>query len=138
VPSRKRPKAAKPDVEDPVARFGALLRESAAREEAERQRLRRERDEAAVLARAEAERAAAQRDAQRELDRAIAELRRARERRSGVAAAESAWRAAKARVIEFETGAPPSWAAPPPAAADDYSDDDGDSDGASAPADGAS
>jgi hypothetical protein len=34
----------------------------------------------------------------------------ARRTHSGIDAADAAWRQAKARVIELETGAPPSWA----------------------------
>ena len=46
----------------------------------------------------------------RELEYAISCVREARRAGSGVAASDAAWRQAKFRVIELETGAPPEWA----------------------------
>lgn len=82
-----------------IAQFAAALRESEARERAEQERRRAQRSAAEQLEVARAE-----------LDRAIAEVRRARRTRSGLAEADATWRAAKAKVIELETGAPPDWA----------------------------
>ena len=98
-------------MQDPVARFAAGLRESAAREQAEQERRQRERRQARDAAQAAAERAAALDDARRALERAIDQARHARRVGSGVAASDAAWRDAKARVVELETGAPPPWAA---------------------------
>ena len=47
--------------------------------------------------------------ARRTLDRAIATAKSARASGKGVAEADAAWKQAKARVIELETGAPPAW-----------------------------
>ena len=109
VPRRRRPKSPK-KTQDPVAQFAAILRASAEREQAERDRLRLEQQEARDAELAAAEHAAALDGARRELEQAIGSVREARRAGSGVAAADEAWRHAKARVIELETGAPPEWA----------------------------
>jgi hypothetical protein len=87
-----------------------MLRESAERERAEAERIRLEREEASNAARAAAEHAAAIVAARRNLERAIEDARLARRTGSGIANADAAWRQAKARLIELETGAPPPWA----------------------------
>jgi hypothetical protein len=87
-----------------------MLRESAERERAETERVRLEREEASNAARAATDHAAAIVAARRELERAIVGVRAARRTRSGVDAADAAWRVAKARLIELETGEPPPWA----------------------------
>lgn len=51
-------------------------------------------------------------EAKAELQQAIDAVRRAKERGTGRVEADDAWKAAKARVIELESGAPPSWAKP--------------------------
>ena len=93
-----------------MSQFGLLLRESAERNAAAAHRAEQQRAEAKARRRAADEHVIAQREAQRELDRAIAAVRRAKTERRGEAEADAAWRAAKARVIELETGAPPEWA----------------------------
>ena len=90
--------------------FAAILRASAEREQAERDRLRLEQQAARDAEQAAAEHAAALDDARRELEHAIGGVREARRAGSGVAAADEAWRRAKAWLIELETGAPPEWA----------------------------
>lgn len=114
-----------------IAQFAAALRESEARERAEQERRRARKSAAEQLEVARVE-----------LDQAIEGVRRARRTRSGVAEADAAWRAAKARVIELETGATPEWAPPaeggsaqPDGQAGDLSQDEV---GAGAPDDGAS
>jgi hypothetical protein len=87
-----------------------MLRESSERERAESDRVRLEREEATNAARAATEHAAALVAARRDLERAIEDVRGARRTRSGVDAADAAWRVAKARLIELETGEPPPWA----------------------------
>lgn len=109
---------------DPVSQFGKLLRESAEREADVARRAEQQRNDAVARRRAADERAAALRDARRALDRAIEAVRRARSERRGEADADAAWRAAKARVIELETGVPPEWA--PAARAEGDDDDDAD------------
>ncbi len=69
-----------------------------------------ERATAEAAARAASEHAEALTAARRELERAIDGARVARRTRKGVDVADTAWRQAKARVIELETGVPPSWA----------------------------
>jgi hypothetical protein len=110
VPSRRRAKSPKSQPQDPVEQFAALLRESAERERAAQDRDRLERQRARELADAAAAHAAALDAARRNLETAIKDAREARRAGSGVAATDEAWRQAKARLIELETGAPPDWA----------------------------
>lgn len=110
VPSRRRPKSPKSGPQDAIERFATMLRESAERERAELERVRRERQQARDAAQAAAAHAAALDTARRELEQAIGTAREARRTGSGIAAADAAWRHAKARLIELETGAPPEWA----------------------------
>ena len=96
----------------------------------QRDKVRREKERAERVERdrVEGERRAkdtALNDAQRELARAIATVRRAKESGKGRAEADAAWKAAKARVIELETGVAPAWApvaAPADATADAAAD----------------
>ena len=69
-----------------------------------------ERADAKAAARAATDHAAALLAARRELERAIDGARASRRVGSGIDAADLAWRQAKARVIELETGLPPAWA----------------------------
>lgn len=100
-----------------MSQFGLMLRASAEREQAERERKAAAAREAAERAKAARAHDDALRQARRELERAIERVKAARDRRSGVVDADAAWRAAKARVIELETGAAPDWA--PPSGGDD-------------------
>jgi hypothetical protein len=111
VPSRRRAKTSSgaTAADDPIKRFASTLRASEERERAEQERAQREREEAENAARAAAEHAEALATARRDLERAIERARDARRAHSGVSAADAAWRQAKARVIELETGAPPDW-----------------------------
>ena len=86
-----------------------MLRQSAERDRAEHERRRLEQERVSEAAAVAAARAAALEAAHRDLERAIGDARDARRKRSGVAAADEAWRRAKARVIELETGSPPEW-----------------------------
>lgn len=122
MPARRRNRG-KPDqqvIDDPVSRFGVMLRESAERERAEQERKAQRKRDAAAEAKAARARADALLNAQRHLDQAIERVKAAKARRSGVAEADAEWRDAKAKVIELETGAAPEWA---PAAADEPTDD---------------
>jgi hypothetical protein len=110
VPSRRRPKPPKPEPQDPVEQFATLLRESAERERAAQDRHRLERQRARDAAASAAAHGVALDAARRELQDAISKAREARRTGSGVVAADEAWRQAKTRVIELETGAPPDWA----------------------------
>ncbi len=105
--------------------FAAALKETEARDKAQRDRDRQQRDAAAQKAAAEQAHAAELAQARRDLDRAIATVRSAKSNGRSTVEADLVWKAAKAKVIELETGAPPSWAPPVPAAehADEVSDD---------------
>ena len=72
--------------------------------------MRVEREDAVKAAHAAAEHAVALVAARRDLERAIEGVRIARRARSGVDVADAAWRGAKARLIQLETGELPSWA----------------------------
>jgi hypothetical protein len=127
VPSRRRrTPTVKHGPTDPVEQFAALLRESAERERAEQERVRaeQERVRAEEQRARDAELAAAQHaadiaTARVALDQAISDARAARRNGSDVQATDAAWRRAKARLIELETGAPPEWARPADRATDD-------------------
>lgn len=109
-----------------MSRFGVMLRESAERERAEKERKEQRKRDAAAEAKAARQRADSLLSAQRHLDRAIEDVKAARARRSGVAEADAAWRDAKARLIELETGAAPDWA--PAATGEEATDDTGTAD----------
>lgn len=103
VPTTSSPAAKSSSVDADLERFAAAVREDE----------QRKRDEA--RRRADAVEHQRQLDeANAELQRAIAGVRRAKERGTGRVEADEAWKAAKARVIELESGAPPSWAKPAP------------------------
>ncbi|SRR6266540_6864059 len=112
MPSRRRPKTPRIDNDDPVKRFAAAVRESEERDRAACERKQRERNEAEHAAQLAAARAAALEHAHRELELAIEASRQARRRGRGTADADAAWKLAKSRVIELETGTPPAWAPP--------------------------
>jgi len=115
MPSRRRPKAPATAPLSDVQRFAQAVRdhEEADRraQQAERDRQaeqeRKEREELEFAARLEAARAAHQ--------RAVEQVKAARRTGKGGAAADDAWKAAKADLIELETGRPPTWAKAPPA-----------------------
>lgn len=108
MPARKRHRK-QPTPTDPVARFGRGLIEQAEREAAERRRIQAERTEANRQRRLAEERAAAIAAARERVDRAIAAAKAARTAGRGVAEADEEWKAAKAALIELETGEAPDW-----------------------------
>lgn len=75
------------------------------------ERKQRAEEEARAEERRAAEHAASLAAAQRDLQDAIEGVRVAKRAGKGTVEADTRWRAAKARVIELETGAPPAWAA---------------------------
>jgi hypothetical protein len=134
MPSRRRPKsspsptpasssgaAASPTKGDPAELFAAALRESEARDKATRERQRQQQDAAAARAAEQAAHADALQRAHRDLERAIQAVRDAKHHGRSTVQADAEWKSAKARVIELETGAPPTWA-PPPVVAPDVGD----------------
>ena len=128
MPSRHRSKSPKPSsparpaaqVETDVERFAAALKESASADRAAREREREERAEVARKADEAAAHEKALLAAGRELKRAVEAVRQAKQMGKGRAAADDAWKVAKAHLIELETGVAPSWA---PKAAPEPEDD---------------
>jgi hypothetical protein len=117
---------------DPAAMFAAALKETEARDKAQREKDRQHKEAVAQQAAAERAHADALAQARRDLDRAIAGVRAAKTAGRSTVEADAAWKAAKARVIELETGTAPSWA--PPASAANPTEGDTDSDAAADPA----
>lgn len=108
MPARRRHRKQPPNP-DPIVRFAEAVKQSDAKAKAERQRIEAERREAKRRAQLAAEHAEAVRVAGIALDKAIAAAKRARASGKGVPEADLAWRQAKARVIELETGQAPDW-----------------------------
>lgn len=113
MPSRRRPKAPPPTPLSDAERFAQSLRESeeadrrtkqaAADRKAEAERLKTEAaDQAARLQRAKAAH-----------QRAVDLVKEAKRTGIGAAAADLAWREAKAELLELETGKRPAWAPRP-------------------------
>lgn len=109
MPARKRHRR-QPEHPDPVVRFGRALEEEKAKARAEQIRIQAEREEEKRQAKLAAEHAARLKAAQRRLEQAIAAVKQARSSGSGAAGADEAYRAAKAEVLELETGERPDWA----------------------------
>ena len=95
-------------------RFLAAVKESDRLDAAKRERVKAEQAKSSEL-----------NEARRALDAAIAEVRRAKESGRGRAEADAAWKVAKARVIQLETGDAPTWA-PAPAPAEEPVAESGD------------
>lgn len=134
MPSRHRPRSPQPSspatpaaqVQSDVERFAAALKESANADRADRERERQARAEVARKADEAAAHERALTDARRNLERAVESVRQSKQAGKGRAAADEAWKVAKAHVIELETGVAPSWApkpTPPPDADAEPSDD---------------
>jgi hypothetical protein len=113
MPSRRRPKAPPPPQLSDAERFAQSLRESeeadrrakqaAADRKAEAERLKTEAaDQAARLHRAKAAH-----------QHAVELVKEAKRTGKGAAAADLAWREAKAELLELETGKRPAWAPRP-------------------------
>ena len=124
VPARRRPKTPAATPPDPVAQFSAGLRASAEQERAAREQKRLAEEAARDAERRAAEHAAALVIAQRELTNAIEAVRSAKQAGRATVDADARWRAAKARVIELETGSPPVWASDRRIAPDPSDEDD--------------
>ena len=113
MPSRRRPKAPPPRPLSDAERFAQSLRDS---EEADRRA-----KQAAIDRKAEAERikteaaehAARLQRAQAAHQRSVELVKEAKRTGKGGAAADVAWRAAKAELLELETGKRPAWAPRP-------------------------
>ena len=112
MPARKRHRQ-QPEHPDPVVRFGRALNDAKAKERSEQIRIQAEREEERRLAKLAAEHADRLQQARKRLDRAIADVKRARSAGTGHAEADEVYRSAKAAVIELETGERPGWAPAP-------------------------
>lgn len=113
MPARKRHKR-QPEHPDPVVRFGRALQDARERERAEQIRIQAEREEAKRLAQIAAEHAARLAKARRRLDAAIDGVKAARSANAeSRRRADEEYRAAKALVLELETGERPGWAPDP-------------------------
>ena len=112
MPARKRNRRQQ-EHPDPLVRFGRALDRAKSAERAEQQRIQAEREAAKLAARLAAEHAAALARAKQRLDRAIAAVKSSRASGVGAADADAAYRAAKAEVVELESGERPSWAPDP-------------------------
>ena len=113
MPSRRRPKAPPPRTLSDAERFAQSLRDSA---EADRRAKQAEIDRKAEAERRKIE-AVEQADrlkrAQAAHQRAVELVKEAKRTGQGAAAADVAWREAKAELLELETGKRPAWAARP-------------------------
>jgi hypothetical protein len=113
MPSRRRPKGPPPRPLSDAERFAQSLRDS---EEADRRAKQAEIDRKAEEARLKAE-AAEHADrlkrAQAAHQRAVEMVKESKRTGKGGAAADLAWRDAKAELLELETGKRPAWAAKP-------------------------
>jgi hypothetical protein len=124
MPSRRRPKGPPPRPLSDAERFAQSLRDS---EEADRRA-----KQATIDRKAEAERlkveaaemAARLQRAQAAHQRAVEMVKEAKRTGKGAAAADVAWREAKAELLELETGKRPAWAARPVEAVDEASSDE--------------
>src|SRR3954465_612071 len=123
MPSRRRPKAPPPRPLTDVERFAQSVRES---EEADRRARQAADDRKADAERRKVEateHAARLERAQAAHRRAVDDVKQAKQTGGGAAAADAAWRRAKAELLELETGKRPAWAAPEPRD-DDVHDED--------------
>jgi hypothetical protein len=114
MPARHRPKAPPPPPPSDAERFARAVRDS---EEADRRAAQAVRDRLAaeVQRKLDAEQHAARlAAAQAAHRRAVEMVKEATRSGKGAVEADQAWRAAKAELIEVETGRPPAWAPRPP------------------------
>ena len=112
MPARKRHRR-QPEHPDPVVRFNRALKDQAERDRAEQIRVQAEREEEKRQAKLAAEHAKRLASAKLRLERAIEGVKAARSAGRHRDTAEAEYRAAKADVIELETGARPDWAPEP-------------------------
>jgi hypothetical protein len=128
MPSRRRPKAPPPRQLTDVERFAESLRDS---EEADRKAKQdatdRKTEQARLMVEADQLAARLQR-ARAAHQRSVELVKEAKRTGKGAAAADIAWREAKAELLELETGKRPAWAARPAPATDaqQVADDDSD------------
>jgi hypothetical protein len=113
MPSRRRPKAPPPRPLSDAERFAQSLRDS---EESDKRAKQAEIDRKAEVERRKieaADQAGRLKRAQAAHQRAVEAVKEATRTGKGAAAADLAWREAKAELLELETGKRPAWAARP-------------------------
>lgn len=113
MPARKRPKAVPAPPPTPLSaeeRFAQAVKETEKAKRAAAQEATERKNEAARQAIVAAEHAAALKRAQANHVLAVSNLKAAKQSHRGITEAELAWRAAKADLLELETGARPVWA----------------------------
>jgi hypothetical protein len=114
MPSRRRPKAPPPVPLSDAERFANSLRDSAEADRKAKQDAIDRKAEAERLKLEAVEQAARLQRAQAAHQRAVEMVKEAKRTGKGAAAADVAWREAKAELLELETGKRPAWAARPP------------------------
>ena len=129
MPSRRRPKAPPPRPLTDVERFAQSVRDSEEADRKAKQDAVDRRAETVRLRLEAAEKAERLQRAQAAHSRAVELVKEAQRTGRGAAAADIAWREAKAELLELETGKRPAWAARPvdptePAATGDSATDD--------------
>ena len=113
MPSRRRPKAPPPRPLTDAERFAQSLRDSEEADRRAKQAAIDRKEERERLKVEAAEQAARLQRAQAAHQRAVEQVKEAKRTGKGAAAADVAWREAKAELLELETGKRPAWAARP-------------------------
>jgi hypothetical protein len=113
MPSRRRPKAPPPRPLTDAERFAQSLRDSEEADRRAKQAAIDRKEERERLKVEAAEQAARLQRAQAAHQRAVELVKEAKRTGKGAAAADVAWREAKAELLELETGKRPAWAARP-------------------------
>jgi hypothetical protein len=117
MPSRRRPKAPPPRPLTDVERFAQSLRDSEEADRRAKQDVIDRKAEEERLKLEAAEQARRLQHAKAAHQRAVELVKEAKRTGKGAAAADIAWREAKAELLELETGKRPAWAARPAAPA---------------------
>ena len=124
MPSRRRPKVPPPRPLTDVERFAQSLRDSADADRKAKQYAIDRKTEAERLKLEAVEQAGRLQRAQAAHQRAVEMVKEATRTGKGAAAADLAWREAKAELLELETGKRPAWAARPPEPAESVETED--------------
>ena len=111
-------------VQRDLERFAAAVKESEKADKAKREKERAAKADSDRQVAAGHAQQRALTDAQRALAHAVEAVRQAKQHGKGRAEADAAWKAAKARVIELETGTAPAWAPRVDPTADEAPSDD--------------
>jgi hypothetical protein len=135
MPSRRRPKAPPPTPLSDAERFAKSLRDSGEADRKAKQDAIDRKAEAERLKLDAAEQAARLQRARAAHQRAVEMVKEATRTGKGAAAADIAWREAKAELLELETGKRPAWAARPPEPDESVESEAGDDSESSDPTD---